>query len=82
MGWVILGVALWIVCRSKSKHGCGYRKRDRHEHHPRRIKAREPSASEAYRVRTEREDMKRKVQMAERQIADHDEYLRRQFQNL
>ena len=49
---------------------------------PQQIENRRRSASEVYRMQTEREDMDRRLQIAERKIADHDEYLRRQFRNL
>ena len=79
MGWVIFGVVIWIIASNHSARGCKSRRKHRK---PRKIENRSRSASEAYRRRTEREDMDRRMQIAERQIADHDEYLRRQFRNL
>ena len=82
MGWVIFGVIIWIIASNHSARGCMSRRKHRKHSKPRKIENRSRSASEAYRQRTEREDMDRRLQIAERQIADHDEYLRRQFRNL
>lgn len=81
MGWVIFGVVIWIIAsnRSTRRYGCKSRRKHRE---PRQVENRSRSASETYRMRTEREDIARRMQIAERQIADHDEYLRRQFRNL
>ncbi len=79
MGWVIFGVVIWIIASNHSTRGCKSRRQHRR---PQQIENRRRSASEVYRMQTEREDMDRRLQIAERKIADHDEYLRRQFRNL
>ena len=79
MGWVIFGVVIWIIASNRSSHGCKSRPTRRK---PQQIETRRRSVSEAYRMETEREDLDRRMQIAERQIAEHDEYLRRQFRNL
>lgn len=79
MGWVIFGVVIWIIASKRSTRGCVSRRRRRA---PRQIESRQRTASEAYRMRTELEDMDRRMQIAERSIQDQDDYLRRQFQNL
>ena len=83
MGWVILGVAIWFVCRKHSTYGCHkHRSRRRPQTRSGSYQRRSESASEVYRMETELEDMNRRMRVMERALHDNDESLRRQFQNL
>ena len=80
MGWVILGVVIWIVASNHSTRGCGQRRKSCRPRRRRDQSGR--SASESYRRQAEREDLDRRIYMTARSITDQDEYLRHEFRNL
>ena len=83
MGWVILCVAIWFVCRKRSTYSC-HKRRSRRRAHNRSgsEQRRRESASEIYRMETELEDMTRRMRAMERALYENDDKLRRKFQNL
>lgn len=82
MGWVIMGVILYILlnkpgrCQTPRRRNCGRQKQIE------RASRRDASASEMYRMQAEAEDMKRRMRVMERMLDPRDDRLRRDIQNL
>lgn len=79
MGWVIMGVVLFVLlnkqshCRSRRRPGCRQR---------RRRSVPQQSVSDWYRQRAEAEDLSRRMYIAEQALSRDDERLRRDILNL
>ena len=80
MGWVIMGVILFVLL-NKSK-GCGSYSRRRCSPRKARVRDSRPSASETYRRQAEAEDMNRRMRVFERALDPRDDRLRQDIQNL
>lgn len=79
MGWVIMGVILFVLLNKKG--GCrSHRRRSRRET-TRRLEPRR-SASESYRREAEAEDMNRRLRVMERILDPREDILRRDIQGL
>jgi len=77
MGWVVLGLFVFFICRKRSKYrSC--RKHTSSGNHSRSRK----SVSEIYRMQAETEDMNRRIRVMERALDPRDDRLRRDIQNL
>ena len=77
MGWAILGIFAFLVLNKHSTYGCS-RSRRRCGQRSRRGM----SASEAYKLQSEREDQRRRMRISQPGYGFEEDYLRQEIRNL